>query len=202
MASVLPACFRSDAALFIEISSWVIAQHAGPFSSALALRQHFADMQMSSESKSKIKGFGGFCAWKHKEDSVFVELVLSKSLSLSLSLLSQLEESGMVLKNLPNDQSGHQAEKQDEWKKGDQLSGNVKELNGRWNSLQPRGVSLHRVQFRQLERMIALSLPHFHIDNTPARGSAQACIGPVNAPWVPCMTQTALKGEKEGRPFD
>lgn len=201
MASVLPACFRSDAALFIEISSWVIAQHAGPFSSALALRQHFADMQMSSESKSKSKVLGAFVLENIKR-TVFLLSWFCLKVFLSFSLLSQLEESGMVLKNLPNDQSGHQAEKQDEWKKGDQLSGNVKELNGRWNSLQPRGVSLHRVQFRQLERMIALSLPHFHIDNTPARGSAQACIGPVNAPWVPCMTQTALKGEKEGRPFD
>lgn len=144
--------------------------------------------------------FWGLLCLKKIKRTVF--LLSRFCLKVSLSLLSQLEESGMVLKNLPNYQSGHQAEKQDEWRKGDQLSGNVKELNGRWNSLQPRGVSLHRVQFRQLERMISPCLPHFLIDNTPARGSAQACIGPVNAPWVPCMTQTARKGEKEGRPFD
>lgn len=68
--------------LIFEISSWVIAQHAGPFFSALVFPQHFADVQMSSESKSESKIWGDFALVKNKEDSVFIELVLSKSLSL------------------------------------------------------------------------------------------------------------------------
>lgn len=84
MASILPACFRSDAVvhLIFEISSWVIAQHAALFFSALVYRQHFADVHMSSESKSESKIWGDFALEKNKEDSVFIELVLSKSLSL------------------------------------------------------------------------------------------------------------------------
>lgn len=87
VASVLQACFRSDAALFIEISSWVIAQHAGPFSSALALRQHFADMQMSSESKSKSKVLGAFVLEKIKR-TVFLLSWFCLKVFLSLSLIS------------------------------------------------------------------------------------------------------------------
>lgn len=85
-------------------------------------------MQMSSESKSKSRGLGAFVLEKIKRT------VFSLSwfcLKVSLSLSCQLVEPGRVLKNPLNDQTGHQGDKWDERKRGDQLPGNMKELNGR-----------------------------------------------------------------------
>lgn len=71
-APVLPAHSRSEAALFVGISSWVIAQHEGPFCSALVFQQCFAGMQVSSKSKSKSKVWGAFVFTKIKRTVVLL----------------------------------------------------------------------------------------------------------------------------------
>lgn len=65
-APVLPAHSRSEAALFVGISSWVFAQHVDPFCSALVLQQCYADTQVSSKSKSKSQVWGVFVFTKIK----------------------------------------------------------------------------------------------------------------------------------------
>lgn len=83
---------------------------------------------MSSESEYKLKVLRAFVLEKIKR---LVSPLSRFCLKVSLSLLSQLEGPGKVLKNPPNDQSDHQAENRMEWRNSDHLRRNVKELNGR-----------------------------------------------------------------------
>lgn len=85
-APVLPAHSRSEAALSAGISSWVIAQHVGPFCSALVFQQCLPDMQISSKSKSKSKVWGAFVFTKIKRTGFLLSCFFPlKSLSVYLS---------------------------------------------------------------------------------------------------------------------